>query len=33
VMANPADYRDILTPRGLRAKHKQRWFSLKKSDS
>jgi Mg2+ and Co2+ transporter CorA len=33
VMANPADYRDILTPRRLQADHKPKWYSLKKSDS
>jgi len=33
VMSNPADYRDILMPRGLQTKPKQRWYSLKRSDS
>jgi hypothetical protein len=30
VMANPADYRDILTPRGMRPAKRRRWYSLKR---
>lgn len=31
VLANSADYRDILTPRGMRPRQKHRWFSLKRN--
>ena len=31
VVANPTDYKEILTPRGLRTKRRHRWFVLKRS--
>jgi hypothetical protein len=31
VTANPTDYKEILTPGGMRKKRKQRWFILKRS--
>jgi len=32
VIANPADYRDILMPRGLKSRSERHWYSMKKSE-